>query len=257
MNRSHNKNSSIIVGLFLAFSPLLIAWPRYVQTETLSLAATIFLIAELILSFHPRQEYLSTTSVGLLAVNGDGLIVGANSNAKIMLNGLVDLKNENFNSKDLNLSSIKIITSTGSPLSEESFKYVYKNIKKDVHLASIAGGTDLVGCLVLGNLYSNVYKGEIQGQSLGLDIDIFNNNGKSTKDNESGELVVKQPFPSMPVKFWNDSRDKKRNQRLAELEDSFKLYRCHSIMNCTTSCPKGLNPAKEIAGLKKAIVTEL
>ena len=135
-------------------------------------------------------------------------------NKKINLFGIsakyIDhLKNENFNSKDLNLSSIKIITSTGSPLSEESFKYVYKNIKKDVHLASIAGGTDLVGCLVLGNLYSNVYKGEIQGQSLGLDIDIFNNNGKSTKDNESGELVVKQPFPSMPVKFWGDENGEK------------------------------------------------
>ena len=119
------------------------------------------------------------------------------------------LKNENFNSKDLDLSSIKIITSTGSPLSEESFKYVYKNIKKDVHLASIAGGTDLVGCLVLGNLYSNVYKGEIQGQSLGLDIDIFNQEGKSIKDNESGELVVKQPFPSMPIKFWGDKNGDK------------------------------------------------
>jgi Acyl-coenzyme A synthetases/AMP-(fatty) acid ligases len=135
-------------------------------------------------------------------------------NKKINLFGIsakyIDhLKNENFNSKDLDLSSIKIITSTGSPLSEESFKYVYKNIKKDVHLASIAGGTDLVGCLVLGNLYSNVYKGEIQGQSLGLDIDIFNNNGKSTKYNESGELVVKQPFPSMPVKFWGDENGEK------------------------------------------------
>ena len=68
------------------------------------------------------------------------------------------LKNEKYNSKNLDLSSIKIITSTGSPLAEESFKYVYDKIKKDVHLASIAGGTDLVGCLVLGNLYSDVIK---------------------------------------------------------------------------------------------------
>ena len=83
------------------------------------------------------------------------------------------LKNEKFNSKHLDLTSIKIITSTGSPLAEESFKYVYDNIKKDVHLASIAGGTDMVGCLVLGNLYSNVYKGEIQGQSLAIDVDVF------------------------------------------------------------------------------------
>ncbi len=114
------------------------------------------------------------------------------------------LKNEKYESKNLDLKSVKIITSTGSPLAEESFKYVYDNIKKDVHLASIAGGTDLVGCLVLGNLFSNVHKGEIQGQSLGIDVDVFTDNGRSTKDGEKGELVVKQPFPSMPVKFWGD-----------------------------------------------------
>jgi len=122
------------------------------------------------------------------------------------------LKNENFNAKNLDLSSIKIITSTGSPLAAESFEYVYNNLKKNVHLASIAGGTDLVGCLVLGNLFSNVYKGEIQGQSLGIDVDVFTDNGKSTKDNEKGELVVKQPFPSMPVKFWGDDNGKKYHE---------------------------------------------
>ena len=114
------------------------------------------------------------------------------------------LKNEKYNCKNLDLSSIKIITSTGSPLAEESFKYVYENIKEDVHLASIAGGTDLVGCLVLGNLFSNVHKGEIQGQSLGIDVDVFTDEGKSTADGDKGELVVKQPFPSMPIKFWGD-----------------------------------------------------
>ena len=119
------------------------------------------------------------------------------------------LKNEKFDGSHLDLSSIKIITSTGSPLSEESFKFIYKNIKKDVHLASIAGGTDLVGCLVLGNLYSNVYPGEIQGQSLGIDIDVFTDDGKSVKDGKKGELVVKQPFPSMPVKFWGDDNGEK------------------------------------------------
>ena len=119
------------------------------------------------------------------------------------------LKNEKFNSKHLDLKSIKIITSTGSPLAEESFQYVYDHIKKNVHLASIAGGTDMVGCLILGNLYSNVYKGEIQGQSLGIDVDIFTEDGKSTEDGEKGELVVKQPFPSMPVKFWGDESGEK------------------------------------------------
>jgi acetoacetyl-CoA synthetase len=119
------------------------------------------------------------------------------------------LKNEKYSSKNLDLSSIKIITSTGSPLAEESFKYVYDNIKRDVHLASIAGGTDLVGCLVLGNLYSNVYLGEIQGQSLGIDVDVFTDEGESVKDGEKGELVVKKPFPSMPVKFWGDDDGQK------------------------------------------------
>jgi len=119
------------------------------------------------------------------------------------------LKNEKYSSKNLDLSSIKIITSTGSPLAEESFKYVYDNIKRDVHLASIAGGTDLVGCLVLGNLYSNVYMGEIQGQSLGIDVDVFTDKGESVKDGEKGELVVKKPFPSMPVKFWGDDDGQK------------------------------------------------
>ena len=135
-------------------------------------------------------------------------------NKKINLFGvsakyLDHLKNENYNSKKLNLSSIKLIASTGSPLAEESFKYVYQNIKENVHLASIAGGTDLVGCLILGNLFSNVYKGEIQGQSLGIDVDVFTDDGKSTSDGEKGELVVKQPFPSMPVKFWGDNEGKK------------------------------------------------
>ena len=128
-------------------------------------------------------------------------------NEKINLFGIsakyIDhLKNENYNAKKLDLNKVKIITSTGSPLVEESFDYVYKNIKKDVHLASIAGGTDLVGCLVLGNLFSNVYRGEIQGQSLGIEIDVFDENGKSIKG--KGELVVKKPFPSMPIKFWGD-----------------------------------------------------
>ncbi len=119
------------------------------------------------------------------------------------------LKNEKYNSKNLDLNSVKIIASTGSPLAEESFKYVYDNIKKDVHLTSIAGGTDLVGCLVLGNLFSNVHKGEIQGQSLGIDVDVFNDDGNSTADGDKGELVVKQPFPSMPIKFWGDEDGQK------------------------------------------------
>ena len=119
------------------------------------------------------------------------------------------LKNENYNSKHLDLINLNTICSTGSPLISESFNYVYNYIKKDVHLASISGGTDVVGCLVAGNLYDGVYAGEIQGPSLGLDIDVFDEDGKKLSNNHKGELVVKTPFPSMPIKFWNDNNSEK------------------------------------------------
>ena len=119
------------------------------------------------------------------------------------------LKNEKFNSKQFDLSNLRTITSTGSPLVSESFDYVYKHIKQDLHLSSISGGTDVVGCLVIGNIFQPVFSGEIQGSSLGIDIDIFDDSGKSINDYEKGELVVKQPFPSMPVMFWNDPGEKK------------------------------------------------
>jgi len=106
------------------------------------------------------------------------------------------------------LTKLKTICSTGSPLSNDGFKYVYNNIKKNVHLSSISGGTDIVSCFVLGNLYQPVILGEIQNKGLGLDVDIFDDNGKSIK-NKKGELVCKNPFPSMPLKFWNDKNDTK------------------------------------------------
>ena len=106
------------------------------------------------------------------------------------------------------LNKLRTICSTGSPLSNDGFKYVYQNIKKNVHLASISGGTDIVSCFVLGNLYQPVNMGEIQNKGLALDVDIFNDKGKSIK-NIKGELVCKNPFPSMPLKFWNDKNDKK------------------------------------------------
>tara|TARA_B100000902_G_scaffold363712_1_gene383145 strand:- start:226 stop:2187 length:1962 start_codon:yes stop_codon:yes gene_type:complete len=106
------------------------------------------------------------------------------------------------------LSKLKTICSTGSPLSEEGFKYVYQNIKKNVHLSSISGGTDIVSCFVLGNIYQSVNIGEIQNKGLALDVDVFSDTGKSLK-NMKGELVCKNPFPSMPLKFWNDKNDNK------------------------------------------------
>ena len=112
--------------------------------------------------------------------------------------------------KNYNLSKLKTICSTGSPLSKDGFKYIYKNIKKNVHLASISGGTDIVSCFVLGNLFQPVNAGEIQNRGLGMDVDIFDQKGLPVK-NKKGELVCKKPFPSMPVKFWNDYKNIKYN----------------------------------------------
>jgi acetoacetyl-CoA synthetase len=106
------------------------------------------------------------------------------------------------------LDKLKTICSTGSPLSNDGFEYVYKNIKKNVHLSSISGGTDIVSCFVLGNIYQPVHIGEIQNKGLALNVDIYNDKGKPIKNNK-GELVCKNPFPSMPLKFWNDKNDNK------------------------------------------------
>ncbi len=105
------------------------------------------------------------------------------------------------------LESLKCILSTGSPLSSDCFKYVYESIKEDVHLASISGGTDIVSCFVAGNPNLPVYPGEIQVKCLGVDADIFDEHGNTTKD--KGELVCKSSIPSMPIGFWNDPNKKK------------------------------------------------
>lgn len=104
------------------------------------------------------------------------------------------------------LSALKVITSTGSPLVHENFDFVHQHIKNDVHLASISGGTDIVSCFMIGNPISPVYRGELQGAGLGLAVDIFNDDGKAIPAGAgSGELVCTKPFPCMPVKFWNDA----------------------------------------------------
>ena len=105
--------------------------------------------------------------------------------------------------KNHDLSALRAMTSTGSPLVHESFDYVYTAIKSDLHLASISGGTDIVSCFVLGNPISPVYRGEIQGAGLGMAVDVYDEDGTPTKE-RSGELVCTKPFPCMPVGFWND-----------------------------------------------------
>ena len=104
--------------------------------------------------------------------------------------------------------NLKVITSTGSPLTAESFDYVYRDWKKDVQLSSIAGGTDIVSCFVLGSPTLPVYQNEIQCKGLGMNVDCLDNLGHSVVG-EQGELVCKSPFPSMPVYFWNDDEGKK------------------------------------------------
>jgi acetoacetyl-CoA synthetase len=106
------------------------------------------------------------------------------------------------------LSALRLITSTGSPLAAESFDYVYSDIKADVHLASISGGTDIVSCFVLGDPTSPVWRGEIQAPGLGMAVEVWSEDGKSVRE-EKGELVCTKPFPSMPVKFWNDPEGRK------------------------------------------------
>ncbi len=107
-----------------------------------------------------------------------------------------------------NLDSIRLITSTGSPLLPESYDYIYKSIKKDVSLASISGGTDIMSCFVLGSPYASVYRGEIQARGLGMAVEVYSEDGQSVTG-EKGELVCVKPFPSQPIGFWNDPGDKK------------------------------------------------
>ncbi|MFC1937378.1 acetoacetate--CoA ligase [Chloroflexota bacterium] len=110
--------------------------------------------------------------------------------------------------KEYDLSSLKAILSTGSPLSVESFEFVYRDLKKDVLLASISGGTDINGCFVLGNPIGPVYPSELQVRGLGMDVQAFDAQGRPVT-NQKGELVCTTPYPSMPLYFWNDENREK------------------------------------------------
>ncbi len=101
------------------------------------------------------------------------------------------------------LSALRTVTSTGSPLVPEGFDYVYRHIKADVCLSSIAGGTDIIGCFMGGNPIGPVWRGEIQARHLAMAVQVFDDQGAAVVG-EKGELVCLKPFPSMPVAFWND-----------------------------------------------------
>ena len=119
--------------------------------------------------------------------------------------------------------TLRAITSTGSPLSDESFEYVYRDWKSNVQLSSISGGTDIISCFMLGCPILPVYRGEIQCRGLGMDVDCFDENGKPVRD-QQGELVCKTAFPSMPVYFWNDPDGKKYHSAYF---DRFPGIWCH------------------------------
>ena len=101
------------------------------------------------------------------------------------------------------LNSLRCLISTGSPLTEEGFEYVYEKIKQELHLVSMTGGTDLISCFILGNPNLPVYSGELQSPGLGMAVDIWDDNGNPIKE-DKGELVCTVPFPSCPIGFWND-----------------------------------------------------
>jgi len=110
--------------------------------------------------------------------------------------------------KQYDLTPLRAVLSTGSPLSEEGFDFIYNEVKEDLQLASISGGTDLNGCFALGNPMLPVYAGELQCRALAMKVEAFDESGNAVT-NQQGELVCTAPFPSMPIYFWDDPDGKK------------------------------------------------
>ncbi|EMY79732.1 acetoacetate-CoA ligase [Leptospira weilii serovar Ranarum str. ICFT] len=178
--------------------------------SSLSVGATVVLFDGN--PFHPGPEILfRIVSEEKINVFGVG--------AKYILT----LEKSDFQPSGLDLSKVRTVLSTGSPLTASGFRYVYQNWKKDLQLSSISGGTDLNGCFALGNPILPVHEGEIQCRGLGMDVEIWNDSGKSVLE-EKGELVCKQPFPSMPLYFWKDPEGKKYKSAYFE---SFPGVWCH------------------------------
>jgi acetoacetyl-CoA synthetase len=122
------------------------------------------------------------------------------------------LKKESISpAKEYDLSSLREISQTGSPLSSEGFEYVYREIKADLHFNSISGGTDINGCFAAGSPILPVYAGELQSPALAMKIKAYDETGKPIHD-EQGELVCEAPSPSMPLYFWNDPDGSKYHQ---------------------------------------------
>ncbi|MEQ1690743.1 MAG: acetoacetate--CoA ligase [Gemmatimonas sp.] len=121
-----------------------------------------------------------------------------------------------------NLSALDAILSTGSPLESHSYDFVYRDIKRDIRLCSISGGTDIVSCFALGDPTGAVYRGELQMRGLGMAVDVVDAEGRPVRG-EAGELVCTAPFPSMPVAFWNDPQQ--QSYRAAYFEHFANVWR--------------------------------
>ena len=130
----------------------------------------------------------------------------------------------------INLKTLKTILSTGSPLSDQNYRWVYSSVKNDVQLSSISGGTDILSCFMLGNPILPVFEGEIQCRGLGMKVEAFDNNGKSLI-NKKGELVCTEPFPSMPVNFWNDKNNEKYRKAYFDQYDGVWTHGDYIIIN--------------------------
>ncbi len=125
--------------------------------------------------------------------------------------------------KTHHLTTLRSLISTGSPLTEEGFEYAYRDIKTDMHLVSMTGGTDLISCFIIGNPNLPVYSGELQSAGLGMAVDIWDDHGNSIRE-EKGELVCTMPFPSCPIGFWDDPHNE---QFLSAYFDHFENIWVH------------------------------
>lgn len=146
------------------------------------------------------------------------------------------------------LEALRSIFSTGSPLAPESFRYVYKEINEDLHLASISGGTDILSCFALGNPTQAVWLGELQCLGLGMAVNAFDSEGKPTDD--KGDLVCTKPFPSMPVGFWNDDGRRYKSAYFEVYENTW----CHGDFVELTSHDGQSHPGMIIHGRSDAVL---
>jgi acetoacetyl-CoA synthetase len=141
------------------------------------------------------------------------------------------LMNEGFRpGKECNLTALKTVLSTGSPLSEDAFEFIYREVKADIQLASISGGSDINGCFALGNPLGPVYSGELQCRGLGMKVHAFDENGKPVI-NQQGELVCTAPAPSMPIYFWDDPGEKKYRAAYFEVYPNIWRHGDYVVIN--------------------------